>query len=90
MRRTLEDRNFFKQTNTDRITNLVNCYEGLCDVAYDSKIVHRSWVTFMGKTGHDVSSYSMDTNMLQFKSNVDTKIDYLVGYIEEGLDKLNQ
>jgi hypothetical protein len=87
LKQSLEKRNFYKETNTRRITELVNCYEALCSTAYDAKVIHKSWMSFTGKLGYDNASYTMDDRILMFKGKIDAKIEYLVNAIERGLDK---
>lgn len=82
MREVLVKRNFYKQVNEDRIKSLVNVYETLCEVAYDPKHEHKCWVEFMNELG-----YELNIDILAFKEIVDGKLEWLVGYIERGLDK---
>jgi hypothetical protein len=82
MRQVLVKRNFYKQVNEDRINNLVNVYEALCEVAYDPKHEHKCWTMFIKELG-----YELDIDILAFKEKIDRKIDWLVEYIEQGLDK---
>lgn len=82
MRQILIKRNFYKRVNEDRITNLVNVYEALCEVAYDPKQEHKCWTTFINELG-----YELNIDILAFKERVDKKLEWFIGYIERGLDK---
>jgi len=82
MRQVLIRRNYYRQTNTDRITKVVELYQCLCDVAYDPKREHKCWTEFIKSLG-----YELNIDILAFKEKIDKKLDWLAGHIEQGLDK---
>jgi len=82
MRKVLENRNFYKESNLNRIAEFVNCYEALCSTCYDPNCLHRSWVTFIKAAG-----YEMNVDILDRKARVDARIEKLIEYIERVLDK---
>lgn len=82
MRRSLNNHNFYKVINTERITKLVDMYEALCDVAYDPKCEHKCWTTFIKETG-----YTLNVDILQVKEKIDTQMERMCRFIDYSLDK---
>ncbi|MCL4417510.1 MAG: hypothetical protein M1365_12600 [Actinobacteria bacterium] len=83
MRQLAENYKFYKQVNTERVKALLNAYEALCETAYDPKGVHKCWVEFTKELG-----YNTNTSILEVKEKVDNKMEWIIEYIDEVLDKM--